>query len=219
MSTVHLGVDARAHGAAAPARQVVYGRLTELFSYPTADLCQAYSDGSLAAEVIGVLEQLPYGLPFDPNPWRGAPEGLGSEYIRLFEVGAGSPTCPLYGGVLGGDRRTVMEDLLRLYRHFGLSTAEAEFRDLPDSIPTVLEFCSYLTFREAGADAKEAVSCRAAQADLLGRYLAAWAGMIRSRMALLEPAPLFRAAVELLDEFVVAELASLAPGKRSARQR
>ncbi len=217
MSTVHLGVAPEAHRAAAPARQVLYGRLAELLSYPTPELCQAYSEGSLATEMTRTLDQLPYTLAFDPAPLQGDSAEIGSEYIRLFEVGAGSPTCPLYGGVLGGDRRTVMEDLLRLYRHFGLSTAEAQFRDLPDSIPTVLEFCCYLTFREADAGADEAVSYRAAQADLLDRYLATWTGMIRARMPLLEPTPLYRASVELLDEFAVAELAALGSTKRSAR--
>ena len=46
-----------------------------------------------------------------------------------------------------------MEDLLRFYRHFGLSVVHAEDRDLPDSVPTVLEFLGYLVDARAGLDA------------------------------------------------------------------
>lgn len=103
-----------------------------------------------------------------------------------------------------------MEELLRLYRHFGVSTANAEVSDLPDSIPTVLEFLHYLTMREASAaSVDDAQPLRDAQRDLLERYLAGWLAAIATQVEGRRPLPLYLAALRLAERFVRRELSAL----------
>jgi len=98
---------------------------------------------------------------------------LESEYIRLFDVPDG-PATPLYTGVYAPRRRDAMEELLRTYRHFGL-TIEGSAHDLPDYVPTVLEFLQFLTFGQAGESPEASAPFRAASADILERHLCPWA--------------------------------------------
>ncbi len=209
MSTgTEVGSDA--HNAAAPTRMALYGRLAELLTYPSAELISAWVSGALRDELEQLLDAIPHALRLEVEGLRvGREDGIDSEYIRIFDVPMGGPTCPLYGGVLAGDRRQVMEDLLRMYRHFGLTTANAELSDLPDSIPAVLEFLAFLTYRESGATGDEAMVFRRAQHDLLERYLARWAPLVKARVAALDPPPIYIVATSLLDGFVAAELHAL----------
>lgn len=137
-------------------------------------------------------------------------DNMESEYIRLFDLPVDGPPCPLYGGLFGGDRRQVMEELLRLYRHFGLSTVDAKERDLPDSIPTVLEFLQFLTHREASAsNLSDASPFRTAQRDLLERHLTRWIPKITEQLKLRKPIALYRVSMTLTGEFASSELHQL----------
>lgn len=211
---------ATAHRGAGAARMTVYGHLADLLTYPTDDLVASLRDGSFEQSLGVAASELPYPLEIPDLPDADSLElsgedGLGPEYIRLFDVPSGGNPCPLYGGALAGrhgsDRRQVMEDLLRFYRHFGLSVVHAEQRDLPDSIPTVVEFLAYLVFLEVEADSDEdSEPFRRAQHDVLSRHLASWSPVIRSRVAELAPAPLYAMATGLLDDVSRAELQALA---------
>jgi DMSO reductase family type II enzyme chaperone len=207
-------VTASAHSGAAPARIVLYGHLVDVLVYPDEALFESVRSGRLAGSIREAASSLPYALvpgPFDVVP-SGGERALGPDYIRLFDVPAQGTPCPLYGGALGGDRRATMEDLLRFYRHFGLSVVHAEDRDLPDSVPTVLEFLGYLVLREQDSTPAEAESFRRAQHDLLERHLGRWAPIIRSRVAELDPPTFYAASTELLDDFIRGETAALAQG-------
>lgn len=200
------------HRGAAPARIALYTHLVDVLVYPDEMLLASLRSGTLAASISEAASSLPYALspgPFDVVPPDGEP-GLGPDYIRLFDVPSQGTPCPLYGGALGGDRRATMEDLLRFYRHFGLSVVHAEDRDLPDSVPTVLEFLGYLVMREQDAGGAEADTFRLAQHDVLERHLGRWAPIIRSRVAKLDPPSFYAASTELLDDFVRGEAAALA---------
>lgn len=206
----------RTLGAATGARQVLYGHLVELLTYPSDDLVASLRDGSLVRSLRRAAAAVPYEVAV-PDPggggeWAlGGVAGLGPAYIRLFDIPAGGRPCPLYGGALAGDRRQVMEDLLRFYRHFGLSVAHAAERDLPDSVPTVVEFLSYLVFRESEAsDDHAAAPFRRAQHDVLDRHLTRWSPVIRQRVAALDPPPLYDLATSLLDDVANGELGVLA---------
>ncbi len=206
----------RTLGNAAPARQVLYGHLADLLTYPSEDLVAALRDGSLVSSLRRAAAAVPYDVvvsdPGGGGEWvLGGEAGLGPAYIRLFDIPSGGRPCPLYGGALDGDRREVMEDLLRYYRHFGLSVAHADERDLPDSVPTVVEFLSYLVFREAEAsDDAAADPFRRAQHDVLDRHLARWAPLIQQRVAALDPPPLYALATSLLVDVSSGERAVLA---------
>lgn len=202
------------HRAAAPARIAVYNHLVEVLVYPDEALLESVRSGRLAASITEAAASLPYPLepgPFDAVPGDGEP-ALGPDYIRLFDVPANGTPCPLYGGALGGDRRATMEDLLRFYRHFGLSVVHAEDRDLPDSVPTVLEFLGYLVMREQDSPEADVDTFRRAQHDVLERHLARWAPIIAARVAKLDPPAFYAAATKLLDDFVRGEAAALAKG-------
>ncbi|KAA0235371.1 MAG: hypothetical protein JJLCMIEE_01727 [Acidimicrobiales bacterium] len=199
-------VDPRTHQSAAGTRSALYGRLAEVLTYPSPELTRAYTTGSLAAELTALTAALPYPLAFDGAALTGSDvAALGPEFTRVFDVPLGATPCPLYGGVLAGDRRQVMEELLRYYRHFGLSTADAELRDLPDAVPAVLEFLCYLAYMESEATGDAASTFRRAQGDVLDRHLTKWAPIIRKRVGDLRPPPLYGAAAALLDDFVTAE--------------
>lgn len=196
-----------AHHEAAQARVVLYAGLADLLTYPEPEVVDQVRSGDLPALLLEAARSLPYPLEVGPLELP-AEDDVGPEYIRLFDLPARGTPCPLYGGALGGDRQATMEDLLRFYRHFGLSVAHAEQRDLPDFVPTVLEFLGYLVMSEAEApgNGEDPLAYRRAQRDVLERHLGKWAPVIRARVAKLDPPPIYGAATALLDEFTAAEL-------------
>ncbi len=204
----------RAHGRAAPARGIIYGWLTDLLVYPEPDLVRALGDGTVARSLHEAAEALPYELAVEGFDSVGDAElaSLGPSYIATFDVPTKGSTCPLYGGALGGDRRETMEDLLRFYRHFGLSVAHADQRDLPDSVATVAEFLGFLVHRESDSSGDEQEAFRLAQRDVLGRHVCRWAPVIRKRVGSTSAPPLYRAVVALLDDFSAGEAQALSEG-------
>jgi DMSO reductase family type II enzyme chaperone len=102
-------------------------------------------------------------------------------YMETFELPAGS-ACPLYTGIYARQRKEAMEELLRFYRHFGLTLSE-DPRDLPDSVPTVLEFLQFLAWRQGREDAAAAASLQAAERDVIQRHLLPWAQTTDQRLA------------------------------------
>jgi len=204
------------HHRAANARGELWARLADWLSFPSADFVVAFERGEIAAAARRLVDALdypfPYPLPLDAEALAtGDAAEVEVEFIRLFDVPSGGAPVPLYGGVHGGDRRQVMEELLRFYRHFGLSVANAPERDLPDAIPTVLEFLSFLCAGEAEAAGSEAVETfRTAQRDILERHVTRWMPAIAGRLAKKAPMPLYRSLIDLLGHFAAAEHAALA---------
>ncbi|MCK9518469.1 MAG: molecular chaperone TorD family protein, partial [Dehalococcoidia bacterium] len=125
---------------------------------------------------------LPSGVAVPPIPGDATLRTLGMQYMGTFEIPAGS-ACPLYTGVYARQRREAMEELLRFYRHFGLTLSE-DPRDLPDSVPTVLEFLQFLAWREARAeDGDDGMALRKARRDIVQRHLGPWAKGTSERLA------------------------------------
>jgi DMSO reductase family type II enzyme chaperone len=190
----------------------MWATLADMLTFPAPSFLDALGTGELATRLTGLTAALPYELSFDRDALAPASDvlGLGSEYIRLFDLPVDGPPVPLYGGLYGGGRHQVMEELLRLYRHFGLSTQGASSQDLPDAIPTVLEFLAFLAEGEGRAGVRaDARALRQAQGDLVERHLSRWCPGIVDRLGRREPHPFYRATVELLDRLVVAERAEL----------
>jgi len=206
--------DTVGHNAVARERGALWSRLADWLSFPTADFVASFARGEIAAEARRLVDALAYPFPvlldFEALE-SGDPGNVEVEFIRLFDVPSGGAPVPLYGGVHGGDRRQVMEELLRYYRHFGLSVANAPERDLPDAVPTVLEFLSFLCAGEAEAAGSEAAETfRTAQRDILGRQLTRWMPAIAGRLAKKDPMALYRSLIDLLGHFAAAEHAALA---------
>jgi len=200
----------------------LYGIFAETLSFPTRELADMVESGLLRMTV----EMVAKGLPGEVRlPTEGlGPGGLSarmleSEYIRLFDVPDGVPT-PLYCGVYAPRRRDAMEELLRLYRHFGL-TVNGEAHDLPDFAPTVLEFLQFLSHSAAVASQPAREARERAMADVLERHFCPWAEQTASRLARREPLPFYRSLVEAAAALGVARLrqlrASYPAGASSAR--
>ncbi len=200
------------HRDTASCRSSLYGRLADLLDYPTEATVAAYNRGDLATNIVDILAGLSYPLRLDADALRGeaTTSELGSEYIRLFDVASDGKVAPLYGGVYSRSRQQTMEEMLRLYRLFGLTTASAAYSDMPDSLLTVLEFLHFLAAREALASSEQDIQVlRRVQYDLLEQHVSRWTPQIVERVARLTPIGLYDALVRLLDDLVVSELTAL----------
>jgi DMSO reductase family type II enzyme chaperone len=200
-----------ARAGEAPPVADFYGLLAELLSFPGPDLARAVQSGDVRGAVEHILGHLPLGAALAPldalGPMDVEPRDLESEYIRLFDVPDGPPT-PLYTGVYAPRRRDAMEELLRIYRHFGL-TIEGSAHDLPDFVPTVLEFLRVLTFGQVGGEPSARPAFAAAKADVLQRHLRPWAEQTASRLAERSAHPFYQSIVVVLNDVAGADLAAL----------
>jgi putative dimethyl sulfoxide reductase chaperone len=211
MEVLNPGTEAERTAAS---RSRVYQLLAMAFSFPDAEFFESVRDGTLAAALAGACAGLPYDVTSElaaVGTVEGAPDEFESEYIRLFDVGTGTPPCPLYGGTYGGDRMETMEDALRFYNFFHLHLSD-QLRELPDHMTTELEFLHYLTFRETevlqgGGDPS---SLRRAQRDFLARHLCKWVPKLQVKLARQETNPFFPALVRFAARFFAADQAYVA---------
>ena len=184
---------------AAAARSHVYGLLARAFDFPTPSLASA----SLGDDLASAAAHLPFELPAlgelgAAGAGRRDYPSLEHDYLRLFEVGAGTPFCPLYEGSHRAGRMKIMEELVRFYEHFGL---QAGAGDRPDHLCTELEFMHYLAFKQAAGGVAGA-ELTLAQADFLGRRLCRWLPRLRDRAAAAaEPSLFYGALLDFAGEF------------------
>jgi putative dimethyl sulfoxide reductase chaperone len=192
------------------ARSQLYLLLRLAFAFPDPDFFEAVRDGDFSLRLAELCSRLPYDVLAQ------ATLGLGragtdyadfeAEYIRLFDVGAAGPPCPLYGGVYVGDRMKVMEDATRFYNFFHLRLSP-QVRELPDHITTQLEFMHYLTYREAEVRPQgiDPAPLLRAERDFLARHLCRWVPRLRERLANKEAIPFFPALVDFTLAFLRAD--------------
>jgi DMSO reductase family type II enzyme chaperone len=196
---------ATAEELATGARSRLYRLLADGFLFPDQAFFAALQAGQYRDEVIAACEPLGYGLEpaFDGLVASGSYIDFQAAYLRLFEIGVGVPPCPLYSGIYRGGRKAVMEELVRFYNFFGLSTQHGA-GELPDHLATELEFMHFLAFKELAAlhRAEDPSSYRRAQHDFLERQLVSWLAELETRLGGLEPPP-FYAALTVLANTVV----------------
>jgi DMSO reductase family type II enzyme chaperone len=200
------------HHQIALQRSSLYQCLAEMLTYPSENLLQSCRTGERDKEISELLRAFPYELSWSTDTCIAddVVSTLPSEYMRVFELPIDGQPCALYGGVYTGNRREVMEELLRYYRHFGLSIEKALNEDLPDSIPTLLEFFQFLTHKEASAeDTEEVASVRLVQKDLLKRHLTRWIPAIQSHLGQRRPPAFYLSTIDLLNQYTTAELGQL----------
>jgi len=196
----------------AAARSRLYRLLATAFGFPDEELYESFRDGTVARTIDEICLVLPYDLTPAVTPDLRSLEQpyaeFESEYIRLFDVGAAGPPCPLYGGVYIGDRMKTMEDATRFYNFFQLHLSP-EMRELPDHITTELEFLHYLTFREAEAHQRgiDPLSLLRAERDFLARHLCRWVPKMQARLRKQETHPFFPALVQFAASFFDADRA------------
>jgi DMSO reductase family type II enzyme chaperone len=196
-------------------RSLAYQTFVRAFAYPGTQLAEAIGSGALAGELREILTAVDPSL-VERADWEAlrdagrTEEDLAVEFTRLFDVGAGGPPCPLYGGLYSGARMKTMEEVVRFYNHFGLTLAEAP-RELPDHLTTELEFLHYLTYREAevlqaGGDPGP---WRRAQRDFVARHPGRWVPKLRARLEAQTPMRFFQELVRCLEDFLESESAHL----------
>jgi DMSO reductase family type II enzyme chaperone len=209
--SAHEGTSERT----AASRSQMYALLSVAFGFPDRDLHEAVRDGAFVQSVATLCKALPHALSTAVTGGLAtAPDDyveFESEYIRLFDVGASGPPCPLYGGVYIGDRMKNMEEATRFYNFFELRLS-SDVRELPDHITTELEFLHYLAFREVEAAQRsgDVASLRRAEHDFLERHLCRWVPRLRERMLKQKPAPFFLALVDFAIAFFDADRAHVA---------
>ncbi|MBW1761638.1 MAG: molecular chaperone TorD family protein [Deltaproteobacteria bacterium] len=125
----------------AAARSSIYGLFQDALTYPDDEVREGLATGELVELMRKGLALAEVDFTPAQEWWRalqevGGTEDLAVEYTRLFDAGASGPPCPLYGGLYGGDRMKKMEEAVRFYNHFGLTTSE-EQRELPDHLAPI----------------------------------------------------------------------------------
>jgi len=189
-------------------RSSAYSFFAKALDFPGEEFYAAAADKTLER----TLQELANGLPFEFH----LPASLGldsreykdlqAQYIAFFEVGPGKPPCPLYEGAFRKNlgRKSVMEELLRFYTHFGLKMSE-RVRELPDHLTAELEFMHYLTFLEAGENESRSQNRRGlliAQRDFLARHLVAWTPALAQRARDRQGPRLYTDILSVLESYV-----------------
>ncbi len=188
----------------AEARSHAYRVFAEAFGYPEGELLDEIRSGALRDAVHEALEAVSPGLEeeFDREALHvdGDGDALAAEYTRLFDVGTSGPPCPLHGGLWMGDRMKTMEEVLRFYRHFGL-TVGGEPSELPDHLGLELEFLHYLAFRESQAlrDGTDPGAFTRAERDFLTRHPGRAVPLLRAKLEQVQAAPFFVALARALE--------------------
>lgn len=194
------------------ARSELYGLLADALSFPERAFHGHVAAGVFREEAEGLVEELPYPLPvtvdFEGLAEAGEYVDFQAEYIRLFEVGAIRPPCPLYGGEWGPARKRTMEEVLRFYRFFGMKVDERA-RELPDHVTVELEFLQVLAFEEGMARATgiDTAPLLRAQRDFLERHPARWWRLLERKLATQNPARFYAALASLTGAFLAGDLA------------
>lgn len=187
---IQIEVEKSGAALASAARSKLYRLLADSFKYPGSDFGELVKDGTFATGLGNVAENLPYAFPLDGDRLDGRllqsvpQEDIEAEFIRVFDVGPGGPPCALREAQYHGSRMSIMEDLVRFYRHFGLSMAFGQEQDRADSLCTELEFLHYLTFKEVMAldGGRDPSPYLRAQRDFLRRHPTVWLPMLRAKL-------------------------------------
>lgn len=158
------------------ARTGVYQALARLVSTPDEDTYTAAMAGEWGDRLTdaGKLLAFPFSFGNATVPAATSREDFEAEFLRVFEVGPEGPPAPLFGGAYGGNRMQRLEEVVRFYEYFGLTTSAEDPRPA-DHLATELEFLKYLTYKEAVSSSPRLQgSYRRAQQDFLDRQMSGW---------------------------------------------
>jgi DMSO reductase family type II enzyme chaperone len=194
------------------ARSAVYGLFADALDFPSPEFHMQVEAGVFRDEVEALVAALPYEVDV-----AGAIGGLAvaddyvsfqGEYIRLFDVGAVRPPCPLYDGEWGGARKHAMEEVLRFYRFFGMKMGEGA-HDLPDHISIELEFMQVLAITEgvARGNGGDTLPLFRAERDFLQRHPARWWPLLQRKLVGQEPPPFYASLAAIVGAVLAADLA------------
>ena len=158
------------------ARTGVYQALARLVSPPDEDSYTAAMAGEWGDRLTEAGKLLPFAFSFGNAdiPPSTSREDFEAEFLRVFEIGPDGPPAPIFGGAYGGNRMQRLEEVVRFYEYFGLTTSAEDPRPA-DHLATELEFLKYVTYKEAvSASPRLQNSYRRAQQDFLDRQVTGW---------------------------------------------
>ncbi len=189
-------------------RSALYRLLDLGFAFPSQGLYEEVKAGLFLSQVQEAAKGLPYTLEAKGQLGQGLElsyDDFQSAYIAQFELGgAEGAAVPLYEGHYGGGLLRDMEEVLRLYHHFGFRYTGG-FR--PDHLQTELEFMHALTFGEAAAQdgQGEPTLYRQAQRDFLQYHLLDLASRVEEGLKGRQT-PLYPELAGLLSAFLEKEI-------------
>jgi len=192
------------------ARSELYGLLADALEFPSKDFHLQVQARVFSEHARALIAALPYELPLDIDLDALADAEdyveFQGEYMRLFDVGAVRPPCPLYGGEWGGVRKRSMEEALRFYRFFGLKVDDGT-RELPDHATVELEFMQIMAFSEGMARARgmDAVSFLRAERDFLERHPGKWWPLLLKKLPAQHPNAFYGTLASLTGALLAAD--------------
>jgi DMSO reductase family type II enzyme chaperone len=195
---------------ATAARSELFGLLADGLEFPSKEFHLEVQARVFSEHVGSLLGVLPYQLAevVDLAALANADDYVEfqGEYMRLFDIGAVRPPCPLYGGEWGGTRKRAMEEALRFYRFFGLKVDDGA-HELPDHITVELEFMQVMAFTEGMTRARDEdpASFLRAERDFLERHPGKWWPMLQRKLPSYEPGPFYAALVALTGAVLAAD--------------
>ena len=195
------------------ARLGVYQLLARLFATPDSESHEWAAAGEWGPKLIEAARLIDFEFDFGNATVEccTSAQDFQAEFLRVFEVGNGSgPPAPLYGGTYAGDRMQRLEEVVRFYEYFGLSTSAEDPRPA-DHLATELEFMKYLAFKEAvSTSPRLQASYRRAQHDFLERQLLPWLPQLAARVRAAETWPFWEWAAGTVEGFAAADAHAMA---------
>ena len=198
--------------ASAVCRSQVYGFFAAALEYPEGELTRLIRAGKIAERakelLCSIYPQLAQEANWDLLRDAGSTDDLSVEYTRLFNLpgSGGGPLCSLNSQFYGNDAPlTLLEELVRFYNFFGLTSGDAPANELPDHLSTQFEFLHFLCYQEALGEEGTVDDYRRAQRDFLEHHLGKWVPMLNARLQKNNAHPFYRALGELLDRFIQLE--------------
>ena len=199
--------------AAAAARSEIYSVLADAFEFPSREFHEKVRNDAFRERVAAAVRALPYsiGIDGDLTALVDASEYVDfqGEYMRLFDVGAVRPPCPLYGGEWGvGTRKRSMEEAVRFYRFFGMKVDQST-HELPDHVTVELEFLQVMAFTEGMTRARgvDPSPLLRAQCDFIDRHPGRWWPMLQRKLPSESPSPFYATLVALTGAVLAADRA------------
>lgn len=195
------------------ARTGTYQLLARLVSVPDDDAHTAALGGEWGERLAAAARLLGFSFTFgnatiEPSITR---KDFEAEFLRVFEIGTGTGVpASLFGGAYSGQRMQKLEEVVRFYEYFGLTTSPEDPRPA-DHLATELEFMKYLTYKEAVSPSPRlSTSYRRAQQDFLERQLTPWLPRLVARTREANTMPYFEWVVETVSGFAAADAHYLA---------
>lgn len=197
------------------ARGLLYNLLSVALEYPDDLFIESVATGNFQARLLqlaGVVCSREKTPLLDALGSYDGCDDITVEYNRLFEVGESTKAaCPLAGGLYSDNRLDVMEEVVRFYNFFGLTTTFEDNNELPDSLSAELEFLGYLSGKEAelASEGKETTPYRIAQRDFISRHPGKWLPQLLRKMRKAGASEFYLALLTLIEALLAEQLAVL----------